>query len=193
MHVQHLIPALLVFAFMAKNALAQSFDTTLRYECSNGAKTCTGKNGKWFNPLPADSGKCGDVVVDCKTHMISFSRIKVPDRERVINCGKLGKTKDGFGTIGGVTGGKRVPNAIDINMDGMGTPAGGKWFHIPWWNADMRPTGINSSRGCIHISPLVMALLKRCEGSKLTIKNSYGGSSNKSGKDTDEGEAQGNY
>lgn len=173
------------------NGGGSTFDTSLRFGCSNGASSC--KNKKWFNPKKADSGTCGDVVVNCQTHMISFSGIDVPDRERVINCGKKGKTKDGYGTIGGVTGGKRVPNAININMKGMGTPAGGKWFHVPWWNADMRPTGINSSRGCIHISPLVMALLKRCNGSKLTIKNSYGGSSNKSGRDTDEGEAEGRY
>jgi hypothetical protein len=166
------------------------FDTSLRFSCSGGRKNC--KNTKWFNPRKADSGACGDVVVNCATHKISFSGINVPARERVINCGKYGKTKDGVGTIGGSVGGKRVPNAININIRGMGTPAGGKWFHVPWWNGDMRPTGINSSRGCIHISPHVMALLKRCNGSKLTIKGSYG-PRNRNSRDTDEGEAQGRY
>jgi hypothetical protein len=182
---------------------SSTFDSTLKYNCSpaaawkrykkaTGRKDCVGT--KYFNPLKADSGSCGNVTVNCGSHKISFSGISIPASERTINCGKYGKSKDGYGTIGKVTGGNRVPNAVDINgIKGMGDGAdggGGRWFHVPWWTG--KPSGANVSRGCIHVSPLVLALIKRCEGSKLHIINSYG-PNNPNGKDKDEGEAQGNF
>ncbi len=177
------------------NGGGSTFDTSIKYSCSNGVKKCTsGKNKKCYNVKKADSGTCGDITVNCSTHMISFSGVRVPASDRVINCGKKGTTKDGVGTIGGIHNGRRVPNGVQINgIRGMGASGGGRVFHSPWWNGNMKPTGLNSSRGCIHVAPSVLALLKRCKGSKLTIKNSYGGKNNSSGRDTDEGEAQGNY
>lgn len=178
------------------NSGGSSFDSSIKYSCSNGAKDCTSSKSrrKFYNPAKADSGTCGDVTVDCGSHTIHFSGVRIPASEKAVNCGKKGKTKDGVGRIGGRHSGERVKNGIQIEgIPGMGASGGGRVFHLPWWNGNMKPTQLNSSNGCIHISPLVMALLKRCEGSKLTIKNSYGGRNNSTGKDTDEGSAQGYY
>jgi hypothetical protein len=130
-----------------------------------------------YNNYDSSSG-CGEVIVDCNTHRISFSNIAIQPTDAIVDCGRPPTTKNGIGTVGGPVSGNVVKDGVDMNLYGMGTPAGGKWFHTPWWKAGQMPTGSNSSRGCIHVSPNVLSLLKKCQGSTLEIVNAIGGGAN---------------
>ncbi len=122
---------------------------------------------------------CGNVIVDCATHRIVIGGKSLSARESVIDCGRPGLTKNGMGKIGGRHSGRRVKDGVAIdNFPGMGQSGGGKVFHTVFWRNPPWPKGQDASRGCIRISPPVLAILKTCKGSNLQIKNAKGGGQN---------------
>jgi hypothetical protein len=142
-----------------------------RYTSSSGQSS----NGSFLN---SNSGACGSVKVDCATHKISIIPVNINPRAAVIDCGRMGLTKNGIGMVGGLHSGSVVKDGVNIQIPGMGESGGGKVFHTCFWRQDPRPTGQNSSAGCVHTSPAVLAKLKTCKGSPLEIVNAEGGGAN---------------
>lgn len=127
---------------------------------------------------PTPNGTCGSVKVDCSTHRISFTgSVRVSARELVIDCGRGGTTKSGTGWVGGRHSGPRVKDGVRIEgIQGMGDSGGGRVFHTTFWDktGNTLPTGVNSSAGCIRLSPKVFKFMKKCKGSPLSIIGSGG-------------------
>ncbi len=116
------------------------------------------------------NGACSQVHVDCSTHRIRIIGASISSADQVIDCGKNGTTKNGEGTIGGLHRGRTVKDGVRIEgILGMGDSGGGRVFHTAWWNPGQMPTGVNSSKGCIRVSPNVLKILKKCKGARLSI------------------------
>lgn len=120
-------------------------------------------------------GSCGSVTVDCRAMKIHFSGARLSDSDALIDCGRGTTTKNGYGTIGGRHSGRLVKDGVQINnIPGMGASGGGRVFHVAWWKKNGLATGANDSKGCIHVSPRALQLLKTCKGARLEIKGARG-------------------
>lgn len=129
---------------------------------------------------PGNGMSCGDVLVDCGSHKISFSNVPISSSDQTIDCGKNNTTHNGLGKIGGHHSGSVIKDGVEIDMAHMGARGGGKVFHTTWWNPGCKPTGINGSHGCVRVDANVLALLKKCQGATLRIINANGGGANPS-------------
>jgi len=116
------------------------------------------------------NGSCSSVHVDCATHKIQIVGANLPARDRVIDCGRNGTTKNGKGTIGGPHQGRVVKDGVRIEgIIGMGDSGGGRVFHTAWWRPGQMPVGADNSKGCVHVSPEALRVLKSCKGAPLEI------------------------
>jgi hypothetical protein len=141
-----------------------------------------------------ENGSCGPntlIEVDCKKHIIGglpgFSNSS-DNPAMKIDCGKNGSTPSGTGLVGELHSGPVVKDGVKIK--GIGNmEATGKVFHLPSGagragasddtanDEKTYPQGVDTSRGCIHVSAPVLRALKKCRNAKLTIIGTGNGGS----------------